>query len=886
MTTMRALNRLFTRLLNFTIRRRDDERLREEIESHIATQTEENIRTGMTPKEARRQALLSFGAIEAIRENYHAEKGLPFIENLLLDIRYALRVLRKSPAFTVVALVTLMLGIGTNVVVFGVLNALILHPLNVEEPNNLYQIFHKEWMSGGPSYPAFEDYRQRNTTFTGMAAFYGLSSVGLQWKDSVHEVSGYDVTGNYFDLLGAKPQVGRFFHASDEHGPGSAPNVVLSDALWRREFRADPNIIGKTVNLNTNPFTIIGVTPREFHGTERFFWPDYFVPMANEEQVEGWDFLHTRLYTPVTVIGRLKPEVTVQQATENLNAIARDLAREYPATDKDQSARLIRPGLEGDNEQILREFLFSVMLLALLVLAAACANLASLFAARAADRSRELSLRVALGSSRQRLLRQLLTESVIVSLIGGAAGMICAALLLNVLSRWQPFGSGSAQLVIAVDARIYLAGLLLSLASGVVFGIIPARHAWHSSPLQMMKSGPTDSLRLRRFAARDLLLGAQIAICTLLVTASLVAVRGMVRALHAPLGIEPKNAMLAQVNLGMVGINGDDALAKQKQMIDATENIPGVQAAGIVNFAPLSGSGMSGIPVYWPGTVDQSLSNQVLATRVYPVSPDYLKAAGTRLLTGRNLTWHDDAHSPRVAIVNAAFARKMFGQTPAVGQRFLLWNDLYEVVGVAEDGKYVDLTESPTSAVYTSTAQMYQSSTVLVVRSRLSSREMAAALQRTLSGIAPTAPITIRTWDDALSNVLFPARAATVALGVLGLLAAMLAVTGIFGMAAYSVSRRMKELGIRVALGARRTQVMSAAVGRPIVLLGAGSLLGLLAGIFASGLLEQIVYQANPRDPIVVGGVVLTMAVLGIVASAVPARRALAIDPSTLMREE
>jgi ABC-type antimicrobial peptide transport system permease subunit len=230
------------------------------------------------------------------------------------------------------------------------------------------------------------------------------------------------------------------------------------------------------------------------------------------------------LYTPVSVIGRLKPGVTVQQATENLNAIARELAREYPATDKDQSARLIRPGLEGDNEKIIREFLFSVMVLALLVLAAACANLASLFAARAADRSRELSLRVALGSSRQRLLRQLLTEALMVSLIGGAAGVMCAGLLLNVLSRWQPFGSGSAQLVITVDARVYLVGLLLSLASGIIFGIIPARHAWQSSPLQMMKTGPVNSTHLRRFAVRDLLLGAQIAICTLLVTASLVAV--------------------------------------------------------------------------------------------------------------------------------------------------------------------------------------------------------------------------------------------------------------------------------------------------------------------------------------------------------------------------
>jgi hypothetical protein len=295
---------------------------------------------------------------------------------------------------------------------------------------------------------------------------------------------------------------------------------------------------------------------------------------------------------------------------------------------------------------------------------------------------------------------------------------------------------------------------------------------------------------------------------------------------------------------------------------------------------------MSGIPVYRPGTVEQSLGNQVLDTRVYPVSPDYLRAAGTRLLTERNLTWHDDAHSPRVAIVNEAFARKMFGNEPAVGRHFLLWNDLYEVVGVAENGKYLDLNEPPTCATYTSTAQMEQSSTALVVRSGLSSRALAGDLQRVISGIAPTAPITIRSWPDALSNVLFPARAATVALGVMGLLAAMLAVTGIFGMAAYSVSRRMKELGIRVALGARKAQVISAALGRPFVLLGVGSAVGLLSGVFASRLLGRIVYEANPSDPAVVGGAVLMMTLLGVVAAAIPARRAVAVDPSRLMREE
>jgi predicted permease len=877
---------LVTRIRNLGRREAVDAEIAEELRAHLSLAVEEMVRNGMSEDEARRVARLKFGNPVDARERTMSADAALGIDGAWRDVQFALRQLRKSLGFAATAMVTLALGIGANIVVFGVLNAVLLQPLHVKDPQQLVQVFHKEWMTGGPSYPAFEDYRQRNSVFSGMAAAYGMSSMGLEWKNAVHKVNGYDVTGNYFDLLGVKPELGRFFGEADEHGPGSAPYVVISDALWRREFHADAGVIGTRVELNRNPFTIVGVAPRDFQGTERLLWPDYWVPIVDGEQLEGWDFLHNRIYTPIAVIARLKRGVTIAQASDNLNAISRDLAREYPATDKDDSARLARPGLEGDRSDAIEKFLYGVTLLAFLVLVAACANLASLFAARTADRSRELALRVALGSSRLRLLRQMLTESVLLSMMGGAAGVACAGLLLRFLNRWQPFGDGSEQLLVTPDARAILVGLGLSIASGLLFGAIPARHVWQSRPLQAMKSGPVDSAHLRRFAVRDLLLGAQIAICTLLVTASLVAVRGMMRELAAPLGIKPQGAMVAEVDLGMVGVGGDAALAAQKRMIEAVESLPGVTAAGTTNFLPLSGAGMTGIPIYLQGTVDFSLQNQTLGSRVYPVSPDYLKAAGTRLLAGRNVTWHDDAHTPRVAIVNESFARGMFGNLPAVGRHFLMWGDLYEVIGVAEDGKYYDLNEDPTPAIYTSTAQNEQSSVQLVVRSQAPPREMASALQRTLTAIVPTAPIRIHTWEDALSNVLFPARAATAALGVMGLLAAMLAVTGIFGMAAYSVSRRMKELGIRVALGAKRAQVLAAAVGRPVSLLAIGSAAGLLAGFFASGLLGRLVYQADPRDPIVIGGAIATMAALGALATLIPARRALSVDAVRLMREE
>ena len=803
------------------------------------------------------------------------------MKNLLLDIRYALRVLWKSPAFTFVALPTLVLSIGANVVVFGVVNAVLLHPLEVREPQNLYQLRLGEWTSGKlltTSYPAFQDYQQRNTTFSEIAGYDGFSEGRLTWGSSVKGVSGYSITGNYFEMLGVQPELGRLIQPSDEHGPNSAPYIVLSHHLWRTEFNADPAVVGTTVRLNKDSFTVIGVVPARFHGTEQFEWPDYFIPVMNRFQAE---YLADRTGRPLTVLGRLKPGVTPQQAAENLSAIATQLAKEYPTSDTGVPLRLVRPGLQGDAGDVIRGFLYSVTGLALLVLVAACANLASLFAARTADRSRELAMRVALGASRWRLVRQLMTEAVALSILGGAAGLVVAGVLLRVLIQWQSHG----HLAVSVDARVYAAALILTVLSALLFGMIPARQVSQSSPLQAMKSGQVDSMPLRRFTLRDFLLGAQIAICMLLVTASLVAVRGMVRMLHTPLGFQPQGAMLAEMDFSEMEQRGDALLEKQKAMLEAVQRIPGVTAAGAVNRVPFTG-GLRGVPIFSPGTTDFNLNNSVLAPYVFRMSPGYLEAAGTRLLRGRDVSWHDTKTTPYVAIVNQTFARKMWGETAAIGQRFILQNHLTEVVGVAEDGKYYEIMDSQQPVVFLPLLQTENGVAVFVVRSQSAPNEMVAALERTLTGLEPNAQVTVQSWPDAIAGTFFPAQAAAVGLGAMGLLAAMLAVTGIFGMAAYNVSRRMKELGIRVALGARAKDVISTAVGRPIVILMVGSLLGLLFGVFASRLLGQIVYQANPRDPVVIVGAVLTMALLGMAASAIPALRAIAVDPSKLLREE
>src|SRR4030095_3692462 len=576
------------------------------------------------------------------------------MRDLLLDIRYAVRVLWKSPVFTLVASVTLMLGIGANVVVFGIVNVVLLHSLDVSDPQNLYQVRLKPWTSFKlltTSYPAYEDLRRRNTIFSGMAGFDGFAEATLRWGNTVKSVNGYAVTRNYFDLLGVQPEVGRFIHEADEHGPNSAPYLVLSNNLWRSAFNADPGVVGATVRIDRDPYTVIGVAPAQFHGTEKFDRPDYWIPFVNW----GQQRLQNRTSISVTVLGRLKPGVTPQQAAENLSAIAAQLAKEYPQTDTGMPLRLVRPGLFADDGDVIRGFLYSVTGLALLVLVAACANLASLFAARASDRSRELALCVALGASRWRLVRQLMTEAMVVSLIGGTAGVVTASLLLGVMNRWDsPFG----HLTVNVDARVYFVALILTLISALFFGIVPARQAWQSSPLQAMKSGPVDPMPLRRFASRDLFLGAQIAICMLLVTASLVAVRGMVRMLHAPLGFQPQGVMLAETDFRLVEPGGDVPLEKKKAMIEAVRNIPGVAAAGTVNRVPFNG-GLRGVPIFQPGTTEFTLNNSVLAPYVFTISPGYLEAAGTRLLGGRDFSWQDTTKTPYVAIVNETFARNV-----------------------------------------------------------------------------------------------------------------------------------------------------------------------------------------------------------------------------------
>jgi predicted permease len=872
--------------------------LDEEIRSHIAHRADDLERSGLKRDEAERRARVEFGGREHYREESYAAMGGHFVQVLLQDLRFSMRVLRKSPGFTMAAVVTLALAIGANAVVFAVLNGLFLRPLNVANPQNLYSLQRGTNTYIVQSYPDYVDVRDRNRSFEALAA-YNIAQAGLDTGQNPTLCWFYTVSSNYFDALQVRPYLGRVFHGSDEHGQNSAPYIVLSYGFWHAHFQDDRSIVGRVVRLNKHPFTILGVADSGFHGTLMFFTPDFFVPIVNEQQVDGWNDLNERGNRSVfEVLGHLKPGVTTAQAVADLNSIGSYLEKAYPKDDEGMTFSLVRPGLHGDFfAPAVRAFLAGLMLLAGLILLAACANLGSLFAARAADRSREVALRLALGARRNRILRQLFTEAILISLAGGAVGLWCSILLLRALATWRPFPEFPIHIAVAPDAHVYVVALLLAIASGILFGAVPVRQVLQANPYEIVKAAAPAPKRTRFgrwLTVREGLLAVQIALCGVLVTSSMVAVRGLVRSLYADLGFNPQNTILVQTDLAQAGYSAEQIPGMQRRMIDGLKTLPGVSQAGLVSIPPLH-MGWSVGPVYSEQMMELREANALGDAIRYSISPEYLDAAETALLAGRGFTLHDDSNAPRVAIVNREFARKYLGSARvAIGRHFKIRDHAkttdgirIEVVGIVEDGKYTaNMAEDPQAAMFLPILQWPWDNTWIVVRSAVDPQQLPSAIRSTLRRLDTGLPVFIQPWHEEMNGALFASRMATLSLGILGMMGAMLSVTGIFGMAAYSVSKRLKELGIRVALGAKRREVLAAALGRAVRLLAVGSVAGLVLGILASRVLAVIVYQATPRDPLVLAGVVVAMAVLGLVATWLPAQRALGVNPMILLREE
>jgi predicted permease len=553
--------------------------MEDELHSHIQHRADDLERSGLSRTEAERRARIEFGGREKYKEEIHNAAGGNLFATLIQDARYSLRILRKSPGFTFAAVSTLALAIGANAVVFGLMDGLILRPLNVPQYETLYGTQfgnNPAWQA----YPNYLDLRDRNRSFEELAAFNFALGVALDTGKDAIVANGFATTGNYFDVLRLQPYLGRFFHASDEHGTNSVSSIVLTYAYWHTRFQDDRNVVGHTVQLNKHPYTIIGVAPPRFQGTLLFIAPDFFMPIVNQEELGGGDPKDRSNTGGVfEVFGHLKPGVTPAQAMVDVDSVAAYLEKTYPKEVAHHSTVLAHEGLTSFGPGV-RAFVSGLMLLAGLILLAACANLGSLFAARAADRSKEVALRLALGSSRKRILRQLLTEAILISLAGATAGLLGSIVLLRKLSVWEPISGTPIHLPVTPDAKLYWFALALALFSGFLFGIVPIRQVMRANPYEVVKAG--SSVRQgRRITLRDVLLVVQISICAVLVTSSMVAVRGLVRSLHSNFGFEPRNTMLAGVNLAMAGYTGDKVPAMQRRMIDAIATIHGVEAVGL-----------------------------------------------------------------------------------------------------------------------------------------------------------------------------------------------------------------------------------------------------------------------------------------------------------------
>jgi macrolide transport system ATP-binding/permease protein len=854
----------------------------EELRFHLERQLEKLVRSGLSREEAMRRARLEFGGLDEVKENCRDARGVLFIESVLRDLRYGARQLRKSKSFAATAVLALALGIGVNACVFSMLNALVVRPLKLPHSEALYTI--ERGNSPQQSYPDYLDLRDRSHSFAGLAA-YGIAPAGLDADGHASRIWLYEVSTNYFDVLDTQPYLGRFFHGFDEHGPNSCPYAVLNYDFWLNRFHGDPQVIGRKVRLNKHPFTVIAVAPPQFRGTEIFYSPDIWVPILNQQQIEGYSNLQARTARGIWFVGRLKPRVSSAELKADLHAVASSLQRDYPKEDDGIWLTAAKPGLIGDMlGRPVRAFVSTLAILAALILLAACANLGTLFASRTADRAREIAVCLALGSTRRRIFQQLLAEAVVVTFVGAALGLLGCAVLLRCISAWRPLPDFPVNVPVSPDFRTYSIALLLALLSAFVLGTIPVRQVLAADAYQVIKASA--ATRFGRFTVRDVMLAVQIAVCALLISASLVAVRGLLRALNGAFGFGPQNVTLVKTDIWMAGYDREQSSDMQHRMLDSVQVMPGTINTAYADRIPLALESGSSV-VFADTTTDFRMSNAVVEAMMYRISPRYFSTARTTLIAGREFQWEDRKNRPRIAVVNRQFARKVFGSTAqALGSYFKVWGERVQVVGIAEDGKYRTLTEAPRPAVFLSFLQFPTSQTYLLVRSHREPGELAAALEKTLHSLDPGLPLSIHTWNRELDTALFAARAATVALGILGLIGAVLAITGVFGMAAYSVSKRLRELGIRAALGAGRKQLLNAALGRAVRVLALGSLVGLLLGLAASRLLSRIVYQATPRDPLVLAAVLIAMLLIGLLATWIPAQRALSSNPLLLLREE
>ena len=825
------------------------------------------------------------------------------VGSLLADVRYALRLLRRGPGFTLVAVASLALGIGVNTSIFSLVNALLLRPLPVARPHELVSLYTND--TEGPystsSYPDYADLRDHNSVFSGLAG-HSLMIAAFNREGQSQLVLGEVVTGNYFDVLGVRAAIGRTFAPDEDTVEGARPVAVLGDGFWKRVFGGDPSTVGRTIQIRGLDFAVVGVAPASFSGTIPGLTPDLWIPAMMVGEVEpagiqdvvpspsGKTRLEQRGNRWMFLKGRLKPGVSAAEAQANVDVIMTRLQREHPQTNKDRQARVasnvrIHPQVDED----IAPGAALIMAVVGLVLLVACANVANMLLARAASRRREIGIRLAVGIARGRLIRQLLTESVLLASLGGAAGLVLAYWFNQFLLSLQPPLGILLTFDLSFDSRVLLFTLAVSIVTGLLFGLAPALQASRLDLVTILKDDASAHAGdgRRRFGFRQILVVTQVAVSMVLLVAGGLLVRSLAASHAADVGFTMDGLAVASVDLDMVRYSRERGEVFYRQLVDRLRARPEIESVALASRYPL-GANFNSTQIFIEGQPNGP-DDKGYSIDSNRVSSDYFRTLGVPLREGRDFMDADTEKSPLVAIVTEAFAKRFWPHERAIGKRFHTQTPngpVAQIVGVAADYKVRTVGESPRPTIHFARSQRFSVYATVIARGRGDAASAVATLRRELLGLEPNLLLMEnQTLVAALGTILFPARVGAILLGAFGLLALALAAVGLYGVIAYSVSRRTREIGVRMALGANAPRVLGLVLRQGLTLVGAGVIAGAILALLATQVLTSVLYGIAATDPLTYVLAAALLAGVALAANLVPAVRAARVDPMIALRQ-
>ena len=892
MKTLASLRSFASALFHWS---RVESEMEEELRAHIEDRTRDLQRSGVPRADAERLARLEFGGYEKFKEECHEALGAHFVETLVQDVWYGLRMLRKSPGFTAVVVLTLAFGIGANATIFSFINELLIrNPSGVAEPNRLISIWNR--LPDGNvmqfSYPDYQFYRDHNQVFSDLIAF-SSDPERASWTENGQSSLIYVrmVTANYFSTLGVNPLMGRAFLPHEDGNPGNNSLVFLSYKFWRGRLGAAPDILGKTLTLNNHPFTVVGIAPRNFADLRPEFETDAWAPISMQKELSpGMDLLRDRDGYWIWAVGRVKPGVNGTQAQANLSVVAQLLDRKNADRDRKGWGVVVFPnsGIDPGGRAYVVTFSALLMVLVGLVLLIASANAANLLLARASSRWREMTIRAALGAKRSRILRMVLSESILLSLIAGGLGILLSIWSGRLILLLKPSMLSFLKFDLPLDWRVIWFTVLISILTGVIFGLAPAMYCSKIDVAARLKAESIGSPQKSRF--RNSLVVVQVAVCLVLVIGASLCVRSLLNARSIDPGFAVQNRLVVHFDLRILGYTDAQDRAFYSQLVDRVRALPRVRSASVTNYLPL---GFDSIRQRVQIEGRSPEANKGLGAGAMSVGPHYFETMGIPLLQGREFTEADNETSPSVVIVNQEFVRRYFPGEDVIGKRISTNKDAHQnpiwsdVVGVVKTGKYRSLRESPEPFLYHPFSQGFDPRATLVVDSSGEPRLQIPAVRQVLQSLDPAALILdSQTMNDYMTVPLFFARITGVLLGVFGALALALAMVGLYGVIAYSVAQRTREIGIRVALGANRATVLGLVIGQGLKLTLIGAAIGLLAAFGVTRLIQSLLFGLSATDPVTFAAATLLLVAIACLACFLPARSATRVDPMIALRYE